>query len=425
MRDNTPKTLIFPVSLSYRSHWSEWEAIRELVQELLDTNSPYGIVDTGEGLCLWDSGPGMKPEHLLLGESQKGPGQRGQFGEGVKIACLVLLRLGYTVYICSPYLRAWVSIDNLLGKQVMKINYFDDFSQISGNFFYIHGYRGDTFEDRFVQRDTKKILFQHKYGQIIAEDKPRLYVKDIYVQDLPDALYSYNFFSGIQLEESRKLASQWDLEWQLGTLWSYVDSHECILNFLSKLDLDCLETRMKNFSPSVSKNIWASAWESIYGNAVLSTLDVVTREAAYRGAVTISVPNSILSGLKSVVPTDIDFLLKYNCSYEVKDNLTKKQQSNLLLLKKILKFYHPDWDIKAAVFKNDTEGLCSPKDKVIHINVSILDDKPRSLSTLIHEMAHISGVPDATTVMINRVTSIAASIILNLPRIRKFREVKL
>jgi hypothetical protein len=97
---------VFELSLSkdYVSHWGMVQAVRELIQNALDSDSPfeYEFEETEEGercLRLISRFTTLPPSTLLLGTTSKAGADDkiGSFGEGYKIAMLVLTRLGHEV----------------------------------------------------------------------------------------------------------------------------------------------------------------------------------------------------------------------------------------------------------------------------------------------------------------------------------------
>jgi len=89
--------IIGPTS-TWRQDWGEWEAIRDIVQNALDECEYYAYGYDDEGLYIRDVGKGIAVADFLLGPPKLKPDYaRGKFGEGMKIAALALLRLGYSI----------------------------------------------------------------------------------------------------------------------------------------------------------------------------------------------------------------------------------------------------------------------------------------------------------------------------------------
>lgn len=82
------------ISPNYVRSWGKVEAIREIIQNALDTNTKWSAkYDRRSGKAvIADKGPGLEFRDLLLGVSRKGGEQIGQFGEGLLLAMSVCAR---------------------------------------------------------------------------------------------------------------------------------------------------------------------------------------------------------------------------------------------------------------------------------------------------------------------------------------------
>ena len=90
-----------PISKDYVRHWGMNEGIREIIQNALDSESPFEWEFKDETLLIKSRHANLKPSTLLLGVTSKEGNKDaiGSFGEGYKIAMLVLIRCGYNVHI--------------------------------------------------------------------------------------------------------------------------------------------------------------------------------------------------------------------------------------------------------------------------------------------------------------------------------------
>lgn len=96
-RDNKELTLItLPIVTTYVSNWTIEDAARELLQNAIDSKE-WAVASNGD---LINKGELLR-KHWLLGNSDKPAGSIGQFGEGLKLAALVLCRNNYRVQISS------------------------------------------------------------------------------------------------------------------------------------------------------------------------------------------------------------------------------------------------------------------------------------------------------------------------------------
>ena len=108
-KDIDAKCYELTLTPNYVSDWTFNDALRELIQngtdqEVLDKENKFQIIYNGKEktLRLVNQKSVLKINTLLLGRSSKANNEDtvGQFGEGYKIAALVLNRLGktFTIY---------------------------------------------------------------------------------------------------------------------------------------------------------------------------------------------------------------------------------------------------------------------------------------------------------------------------------------
>jgi hypothetical protein len=85
-------TLAYPISPDYVKSWTPVRGLCELIANALDEDRDATVAWADGVLTITDTGPGIPEEGLILGYSAKTDAQIGQFGEGKKLACLVLAR---------------------------------------------------------------------------------------------------------------------------------------------------------------------------------------------------------------------------------------------------------------------------------------------------------------------------------------------
>lgn len=97
------KSYELSLTRNYVSRWGMPHAVREFIQNALDSESPFIYEFTKDGdsvaLRLTSEFTTLAPQTLLLGATSKADSADsiGSFGEGYKIALLVLTRMGYDV----------------------------------------------------------------------------------------------------------------------------------------------------------------------------------------------------------------------------------------------------------------------------------------------------------------------------------------
>ncbi|MFF3786240.1 hypothetical protein [Streptomyces sp. NPDC001933] len=92
IRPEVIREIPYPIADDYVQDWTAERALVELIANALDED-PHATVTWNDGiLTIEDQGPGIPATGLLLGASRKSTQQIGQFGEGKKLAALVLAR---------------------------------------------------------------------------------------------------------------------------------------------------------------------------------------------------------------------------------------------------------------------------------------------------------------------------------------------
>ena len=78
------KVYELPISIDYVQHWGMAEAIREIIQNALDSESPFAYTLEDNTLTISSSHARLEPTSLLLGSTTKADNKEaiGSFGEG-------------------------------------------------------------------------------------------------------------------------------------------------------------------------------------------------------------------------------------------------------------------------------------------------------------------------------------------------------
>ena len=187
--------LDFNMSRDYCSDWTALEAIREIAQNAIDTRAVAMYQADDYNISIITAGISLKPEHFTVGVSQKGFNAIGQYGEGFKIAMLVLTRLGL-----NPVIKT--------GNMVVT-GTFSNHEFTGVETFCMHIETQDYYEDRvdfqcmtgdtdLVELARKITVFAAKplgivTNVVVLEDRPgAVYVNGLHVCD-KSLTHGYNF----------------------------------------------------------------------------------------------------------------------------------------------------------------------------------------------------------------------------------------
>lgn len=217
---------------SYVSNWTFNDAIRELIQngidqESMDANNKFTLKydDDRHILMFINEKSKLNVNTLLLGKTNKlnNDFTVGQFGEGYKIAALVLNRLGKTFTIFNNAKKEiWESKfknsekwkEKILAFYISKIEtdksqFIIEVGNVSHNEYWDIENVWINFENAYA--DIEKV--QTKYGDILLDEeyKGLVFVNGLSIDYSGELYYGYNFKPQyIRLERDRKTCDSWN-----------------------------------------------------------------------------------------------------------------------------------------------------------------------------------------------------------------------
>lgn len=214
---------------NYVSDWTFNDAIRELIQngtdqEILDKSNKFSIdYDYGsKTLRLTNAKSKLKINTLLLGRSSKSDNEDtvGQFGEGYKIAALVLNRLGKTFTIYNNERgEVWTSrfknsekwLEKILAFYVEKVP-----ASNTGLVIEVGNVTADEYNslcDTWIGFYDGLEKIETTYGDILFDEEMqnKIFVNGLAVSCSEDMEYGYDFKPKyITLERDRKTCDSWN-----------------------------------------------------------------------------------------------------------------------------------------------------------------------------------------------------------------------
>lgn len=226
-------TLELTVDPGYVQGWGFFHALREFLQNALDghdRNFPMTITrGTGEKktIRITNEGTTLSRRTLLLGSSDKrGSSQRGQFGEGYKLAMLVFARAGIDMQIrtgdemWTPYIEKSASFGGELlkvkirqqpkfeNKVEVQIHGIDDetWNTLQSKMLNVPGLSATTLkEDEYIQVGGNKILTDARFMSM-------LFCRGIFVcRTTEDLNFGYDL-ENLKLDRDRKLADPYSVQ---------------------------------------------------------------------------------------------------------------------------------------------------------------------------------------------------------------------
>ncbi len=412
------------IARDYRPNWTMYHAIREFVQNSLDETESFEMKIVQDGLEIRDEGAGFLAADLLFHYREKPPWARSQFGEGLKIACLVSLRNGYPVHIWTKekivrplLLQKRFSEAGVVHEVAVLYFFWAPFPQTSGIRVLIQNYKGELYLDRFVQKiPTENILFsrdgtidEHKITEHILNYPPgrgqkpemnRLYVRDIFVTDFwQPTMFSYNLW-GVQLDPDRVAVTDPDAAARnIARLLGKCNNMEVITALVKNIDKGLLLEYIHSIYPQYEvEQSYLKVWTQIYGEkAVLRTNEADAREAEHNGYTVVDAKQAT-GFLMNLVRTDHQVVEEEKLKERIPvdpNSLSPTRQKNLALMfwlqDQVIALYTvdrgPREKAKIVPYKVlPTTGAYSSGE--IKIRQDVLDSERESVEVFVHELAH-------------------------------------
>lgn len=222
------------IKTTYLPKWGVWEGIRELVQNGRDAEVEHGAtlsVDWyNDTLRIENEGTVLEQRALLLGHTTKvgRSDMIGQFGEGLKLGVLALVRQGVPVKIRTGS-EVWVPT-------IERSEQFDEDVLT----FRIETGRENKNRVRIEVGNVPRSEWESMKHKFLFISKPKaeeqvttatgtllrgakyqghVYVKGIFVQKAPDMKYGYDLSQG-ELDRDRKMVESWNLRYTTKTILS-------------------------------------------------------------------------------------------------------------------------------------------------------------------------------------------------------------
>lgn len=247
----------YGMTKDYRSSWGVVDAIRELVQNCLDNHeceSSFEVNrETGE-ISIFTDGFILPTKTLAMGMSEKPDGAIGGFGEGMKLAMMILQREG-----CSPVMNTGNNeiYADFVHNDVMDVETFrlcisthdeDGVNYTDGLEFIIkvESADDDFFNDLIHKVDAfsdNPMPTPERFSIDLIDDRPGdIYVNGLFVCHDDKFRYGYNFSPEmLTIGCDRQVASSTGMAWETSRFWADKicnENKDEILNMLTEEVLD-------------------------------------------------------------------------------------------------------------------------------------------------------------------------------------------
>jgi hypothetical protein len=205
MATATTRLLGTAISPEYVRDWNIPMAIRELLQNLLDTKKEFGASGAArynkkQGIAeLRDDGPGLELRHLALGISEKGAASVGQFGEGLKLALLLFARENRFIEVRSKDYRLTPLIkESEFGTETLFFEVEELGSYVQGTIIRFRCSQEELNEGKSYFPTEFKVSSEHRVSWVLKDKISlpggRVFVNGSLVTTLENALFSYHLW---------------------------------------------------------------------------------------------------------------------------------------------------------------------------------------------------------------------------------------
>ena len=335
---------VFQLTLSpdYVKDWSIKDGIREFIQNSIDQETVDPInksyIKASNGCMIIENNESiLKHSTLLLGGGDKSNNENliGGFGEGYKVALLVLIREGFKVHIANYGLgELWepeISYSHEYQTDLLKIvcRPLLHGANISKGVSVIITKSDFSFSailsEVSLNHQPYKVIAKHNsYGEVLDPDitgKGKIFIGGLYISTSEELEYSYNFNPGIlKIGRDRNITDTFDIKYYAGNNIFTNISNEYIEDFMKHLHnkIPDLEYISKHSLPNLAKQVIEEQYKDLVVISCETDKQVLT-------------DNGISSKSAIVVPTVIkDFIWNQGLSATSNTPIKRKSVKDLL-----------------------------------------------------------------------------------------------
>ena len=195
IKDEKEKKITYPIARDYVKDWTVKQAGRELVANALDMSRKSSVRWENGRCVIEDPGTGISRRHFVIGASDKTDDKIGMFGEGFKLASLVLAREDRDMVLdtvgCSY--RPKLEMSKEFGTEIFSF-YYEETERKSGTAISFKASEEEVEEirDLFICfREDVPIVASSDEVDVIDDGQGSIYVNGLLAAEIK-ALYSYN-----------------------------------------------------------------------------------------------------------------------------------------------------------------------------------------------------------------------------------------
>lgn len=427
--------IVYPITDNYIDSWEDLNAIKELISNGIDTKTEVTVDYLGgKRAVIEDRGEGFQKKDLLIGTSSKSKDGEaiGVFGEGLKMACLVLAKdnrvveietVGFTV-------NAHLEKDEEFDSNVLVLEFRKNDRTVGTKITF------ETAKANIEKAKRQFLYFNPKYKPLdeniptILTPGGKLYINGVEIQDI-HSIYSYNFtgeYGKSILNRDRTNAYEDRLN-RMVTETIGKTSDENIIKSILKCKTSAIEMELGNYYYDIEgkwKRKWKKVAMSVFENSCLpnsnSEINLVAKDKGYK--VLINISSSLSNILNYINFPHARDVVKLRGDEDIarrvieESQLTEKEKIKWNLIKQVIidsmgenylnhiniceEFVNPDG--------GETHGLHSPANNQCYVLRKLLSDKYSigyMLGVIRHEFVHMdTGSYDRTREFENHLTNL-------------------
>lgn len=431
------------ISPQYVKNWDIPQAIREIIQNTLDSKTEFKCKiqlshSGGWGLAA-DSGPGLETRHLALGISEKSESSIGKFGEGLKLAFLVFCREGRIIEVRArdKLIMPHIRFDEGYGTEVLVLDVENGHPEIKGT--------QVRFECSIEEFEDGKSYFAALRGfdwmerGRISTPGGDVYVNGARVGRIEDAIFSYHLTQEESSEvgnRDREVLDRSKLDDVVrNRILSATKSRRVRRMLLeSVVDGSGYECRLGihyGYIPSTLERKWALAFARFFGPRTVAAVSGYANQQElsqinHKGYQAIFLPRQWYYPLTQCKVPTIDFVLNKSGRSTARismDKLTDNEKTNLERARVLVEMHYKPIGklyicesvekLTGAAWGSNPYGAYRHDNDTIYIARRALADMRTALHTVLHEAIHKhSKENDCTTGYQDAALGVAVSMIL-------------
>jgi hypothetical protein len=440
------------IKTTYLPKWAVFEGLRELFQNARDAeiefNSPMTVWHRKETdtLCIENDGCTIPHEALLFGHTSKlgRSDLAGRFGEGLKLAMLVLTREGIAVKIRSGS-EVWtpkIERSDKFDADVLVVHVErgrQDKNRVQIEVTGVSAESFDKLKDLFLflgkVKDDEKIKTSSGTLLLGPRFEHRLFVKGIFVQNVPDMSFGYDL-PDVEIDRDRRMVDGWDKNWRLAQIWREATRTRPDLtsSFLKLLESEASdvagfgdsEWNAGELSQAVKEHVMQE-FQKLHGESAIPVQTLAeSHEVEHLGKRGVIVPKAMRSVLEQTlgsVSKNKEKLSKETQKLYGWHELSNVEKASLERALFLVAGVEPVAlaDVDVADFRDPKiRGMFVPdgdSGSRVQLKKEILSDPVLTLRVLVHEVAHKAGGGDGEKDHVSNIERIWSGIVSKLMKL--------